>query len=70
VVAGPIDQLSVKQVSAIGENTLKKVSEWITWPQRARPQNLVWWVVDEHHHRDRRAGLARLVGDAPRYAVV
>lgn len=43
MVAGPIDQLSVKQVSAIGENTLKKVPEWITWPQRARPQNLVWW---------------------------
>ena len=43
MVAGPIDQLSVKQVSAIGENTLKKVPEWITWPQRTRPQNLVWW---------------------------
>lgn len=64
-MAGPIDQLSVKQVSAIGENTLKKVSEWITWPQRARPQNLVWWWTSTI-----RAGLARLVGDAPRYAVV
>ena len=39
----PAKHLTTKQITAVSDNTQKKVGEWITWPQRARASNLAWW---------------------------